>query len=242
MLLFSSFSLSSGSKNSKWSCSHWNSYKWLVSIEKLPWRKKKIPWLVPHSQSWGFDFSDRGFFFFFLLPCVSQSICLSCYNNWWIGAFSMGQNWKDFVKILVWIPHVLQLDTYKLENVFWGCFGFVCICRVIISFSALNLCLLQFELAFWFSLLLPLPPVIVLFLCPTEALMTFSLTTESNFFCSRLSSSLEESLQCWMFWQLYLVATPNVRRIFAVLQLDFRHIHSWRLWGFYSSVKPQYMV
>lgn len=30
----------------------------------------------------------------------------------------MGQNWKDFVKILVWIPHVLQLDTYKLENVF----------------------------------------------------------------------------------------------------------------------------
>lgn len=41
MIVFSTFSLSSGSKNSKWSCSHWNSYKWLISIQELPWRKKK---------------------------------------------------------------------------------------------------------------------------------------------------------------------------------------------------------
>lgn len=63
----------------------------------------------------------------YLGTCVSQSMCLSYYNDCWIRAFSVGHNWKDFVKVLIWICHVRQRDMYKLENVFWRCFGFVCI-------------------------------------------------------------------------------------------------------------------
>lgn len=171
----------------------------------------------------------------YLGMCVSQSICLSCYNNCWIGTFSIGHNWKDFIKILIWIPHVLQLDVYKLENVFWGCFGFVCIytdwCLHFLQ------CLKSLPFAIWTCFL-------IFFVASPSSLHCFVLMflwSFDDFFLNYLE-------------QLFLLQTQFIpRRIPTVLDVlaatawghrncheNFwhavvgfhRYICSWRLWGF----------